>query len=177
VKIPTLETQWLRLRGWRDDDLDALAAIKADPEAMLYIDEGRPLTRAECVALLAQYGSEWEEHGFGRWAVEERSSGLLIGDCGLLPYGPEGGELAYMIARSHWGKGYGTEAARAALDYGFTKLDLKRIVAVTQTGNHASQRVLEKVGMRHDHDVLAARGTRNRLYALTALERRLGRGV
>ncbi len=90
-----------------------------------------------------------ERHGFSLWAVTDRETGSVMGDCGLIRYafrGPEI-ELAYRLGKPYWGKGYATEAAAAWVAHGFGELGLRRIVAVTDPENAASRRVLEKVGM------------------------------
>jgi RimJ/RimL family protein N-acetyltransferase len=108
-----------------------------------------------------------ELHGFSLWAVTDRESGAVMGDCGLVLYAHQGPEieLGYRLAKPYWGKGYATEAARAWVAHGFDELGLDRIVAATHPDNAASQRVLEKVGMRYermaDYD-----GERVRLYAI-----------
>ena len=115
-----LVTPRLRLRPLSPGDLDRLTEIWTDPEvARLLVT--RPRTRAEVAERLA----EMIEHGrrFGMWAVELRATGELIGRCGFHPYAGQGRlgeapepELAYLLARAHWGVGLASEAARAALD-------------------------------------------------------------
>jgi ribosomal-protein-alanine N-acetyltransferase len=146
--VPAIETRRLRLRGFTKDDLDALAAIYADPDVMRYMPGAKPVPRERVAASLGRMIAYWQEHGFGLWAVEDKESGRLIGRCSLvhLDSTPEI-EVGYLFAADGWGKGYPTEAARAALDYGFTELDLDRIVAITRPENLASQHVLEKIGM------------------------------
>ena len=93
-----------------------------------------------------------ERHGFSLWAVTDRESAAVMGDCGLILYGHRGPEieLAYRLAKPYWGRGYATEAARAWVAHGFEELALDRIVAETHPDNAASRRVLEKVGMRYE---------------------------
>ena len=90
-----------------------------------------------------------ERHGFSKWGVKERASGVLVGDCGmqLLEGGPDV-ELGYHFRPSVWGRGYATEAAGACLAEAFTKLGIDRVIAIVEPGNAASVRVLEKIGMR-----------------------------
>jgi RimJ/RimL family protein N-acetyltransferase len=98
---------------------------------------------------LERYGGWEREHGYTLWAVVERESGRLVGDCGLIPLegqGPEV-ELGYRFDREHWGRGYATEAARAALAFGFDTLGLSEIVALTVPANERSRRVMERLGM------------------------------
>ena len=108
-----------------------------------------------------------ERHGFSLWAVTDRGSATVMGDCGLILYAHEGPEieLGFRLGKPYWGKGYATEAARAWVAYGFEELGLDRIVGVTHPDNTASQRVLEKVGMRYER--MADYGDeRVRLYAV-----------
>ncbi len=93
-----------------------------------------------------------ERHGFSLWAVTDRESATVMGDCGLILYGHRGPEieLAYRLAKPYWGKGYATEAARAWVAHGFEELGLERILAEAHRDNTASRRVLEKVGMRYE---------------------------
>ena len=145
-----LETERLLLRHLRLEDLEALAAIQADPETMRYMASG-PLdwertaqNLDRCIALQA-------EKGFSLWAAIEKSGGRLIGRCGLLPHSLQGRdevEIAYLIARSHWGLGLATEAALALRDHGFDGLGLDRLVSIIHRDNLASRRVAEKVGLR-----------------------------
>ena len=89
-------------------------------------------------------------HGYTLWAVEEKSTGELIGDCGLIPLervGPEV-ELGYRLAPAHWGKGYATEAATAVRDLGFERFGLERIYVDIQPENEGSLNVARKLGAR-----------------------------
>jgi ribosomal-protein-alanine N-acetyltransferase len=108
-----------------------------------------------------------DEHGFSLWAVTDRANGTVMGDAGLIHYAHRGPEieLAYRLAKPYWGKGYATEAARAWVQHGFDELGLDRIVAVTHPENAASQRVLEKVGMRYER-MTDYNGVTARLYAI-----------
>jgi RimJ/RimL family protein N-acetyltransferase len=145
-----LHTQRLVLRRFTADDLDAIGAVFGDPEVMRYVGSRRaPWTSEEVGDALDRVEAHWREHGFGPLAVIEAAAGVVVGECGLqlLEEGPDI-ELAYTLARGVWGRGYATEAAAAALKWGFGVLDLARIVGVTYPENVASQRVLEKVGMR-----------------------------
>ena len=105
--VPVFETRRLRLRGFTNDDLDALAAIYADPDVMRYMPGGKPVPRERVAASLRRMIDHWQEHGFGLWAVEDKESGRLIGRCGLvhLDNTPEV-EVGYLFAADCWGKAY-----------------------------------------------------------------------
>jgi [ribosomal protein S5]-alanine N-acetyltransferase len=145
-----LETERLLMRPLTPGDLDAVHAVFSDPLVMQYLVGGACGLDASR-AKLTSYIAHQETHGFSKWAVVERVSGAVIGDCGLkvLEDGPDV-ELGFHLARQYWGRGYATEAATACLDWGFENLDRNRIVAIVDPRNAASVRVLEKIGMsRH----------------------------
>lgn len=147
-----LTTARLLLRPFESRDLDALAAIYGDPAVMAYVGDGTVRDRERVGLGLEKMIAMQEERGYAPWAVGERAAGALVGECGLYPLegvGPEV-ELTYTFARCVWGKGYATEAGRAALDYAFTATGLARVIAVVHPENAASIRVLEKLGMRAD---------------------------
>ena len=148
-----LETSRMRFRQFTLEDLDALSKIVGDPEVMKYIGTGgaRGLQSAEKTIRIIL--SHWEKHGFGIWAVENKASRRLMGWCGLqhLDKTPEV-EVAYLFDHQYWRQGYATEAARAALRYGFENRKLDRIVAITRSENIGSYRVMEKLGMRYERD-------------------------
>jgi ribosomal-protein-alanine N-acetyltransferase len=132
------------------EDLDAMWAITSDPEVMRYIGHGLPLSREETEANLVNIVSAFRRRGFGRWALERKAGGQVVGYCGLsLGVEEVGVELAYMIARPEWGTGLATEAGRACLRYGFERLGAESIAGLTMHDNQKSRRVLERVGMKY----------------------------
>ncbi|WP_433356391.1 GNAT family N-acetyltransferase [Microtetraspora malaysiensis] len=146
-------TERLRLRMWRDDDLDPLAAMDGDPEVVRYIGDGVPRTREQTADTLARLRQRWQERGFGLFAVEVRETGEFAGWVGLTvpEYLPEllpAVEIGWRMARAHWGRGYATEAAREVLAFGFREVGLDEIVSVALVDNTASLRVMAKLGMR-----------------------------
>ena len=147
-----LETERLVLRPFADTDVDAFHAnVLSDDEVMRWASpQRRAFTREESRVALERYVAQQERAGFSLWAVLERETGALVGNCGLIPFGWEGPEIevGYRIGRAWWGRGYATEAALASLELGFADLEVDRIVAVTDPDNVRSQRVLEKIGMR-----------------------------
>ena len=160
-----IETPRLLIRPFEktDGDIAAMHVLFSDPEVMKYIG-GKPLDTIERTReRILRWIDFQEKLKYSLWAVIEKSSGEVIGDCGLFPFenkGPEV-ELGYDLRRDRWGNGYATEAARVCLDYGFNKLKLDRIVAVTYPEHIASRRVLEKCemverGIRHcyNHDLV-----------------------
>ena len=145
-----LSTDRLLLRGWRDDDRAPFAALNADPEVMEHFPA--PLTPAESDALVERITAGFDAHGYGLWAVEVRATGELIGFTGLAlqtfpaSFTPAV-EVGWRLARQAWGRGYATEAATAALAYGFDIAGLDEIVSFTAVTNVPSQRVMQRLGM------------------------------
>lgn len=146
---PVIETLRLRLRMFRESDLDNLASLFADPEVMRYVEDGQPKDREVAEKALASILAHWQRNGFGRWAVEEKTSKRFVGFGGLrsLLGTPE---VVYHLATAEWGKGYATELATAALQFGFNNRGFERIVAVAKPANTASIHVMEKIGMRFE---------------------------
>src|SRR5947209_10018971 len=148
-----VETSRLHLRAFTPADLDDLHLITRDPEVMRHIGDGHPLTRAETERNLTKIICAFQRRGFGRWALVRKETGALAGYCGLSLGSEEVGvELAYLLAKSEWGKGLATEAASATLRYGFGQLGLGAIVALTRPENVRSRRVMERLKMKYVGD-------------------------
>ncbi len=171
-----LTTPRLLLRQWRDDDLDPLAAIYADPEVMRYIGDGSVRDREQTAAGLAAMRREWAERGYGMFAVEVRDTGQLAGWVGLtvpafLPEVLPTVEIGWRLGRQFWGGGIATEAAREVLRFGFVDCGLDRIVSIRHVDNATSGRVMEKIGLRFDRmAVVPARNQPVTVHALTRTE-------
>jgi RimJ/RimL family protein N-acetyltransferase len=147
---PLIETPRLILRGWRPDDFPPYAAMLADAETARFITfQGRSLTEAEAWNDTAWLVGHWQLLGYGMFVVEERSTGAFLGRVG--PIGPPrwpGLEIGWSLAPAARGKGYATEAARAAIGWSFDCLPLDRIVSVIHPNNVASRKVAERLGER-----------------------------
>jgi len=142
----TLETDRLRLRWFREEDYPEMLAISSDPEVMRFIG-GKPLTQFEAWKSMAAYIGHWHFRGYGVWAVEEKSSGKLIGRIGFMnPPGWPDFELGWTLARASWGKGYATEGARRALSYAFTEMDRDYVISCIHPENTNSIKVAERLG-------------------------------
>jgi RimJ/RimL family protein N-acetyltransferase len=147
-------TDRLLLRRWRVGDAPAFAAINADPEVMRWIGRGHVLGRGLSDDLIARFEREWDERGFGLWAVSRRDDpdAAVLGFCGLtvpmfLPAVLPAVEVGWRLARSAWGSGYATEAAREAVAFGFEEHGMRELIAIVDPDNARSLRVGEKLGM------------------------------
>jgi RimJ/RimL family protein N-acetyltransferase len=150
---PELRTPRLVLRQWQDTDRAPFAALNADPLVMEHFPA--PLHREESDALADRITVDIDDRGWGLWAVEIPGTVAFAGFIGLNPATFDASftpavEVGWRLAREHWGCGYATEGARAALSFGFDALALEEIVSFTTHGNARSRRVMERVGMRRD---------------------------
>jgi RimJ/RimL family protein N-acetyltransferase len=150
LPAPELMTDRLILRQWRADDFAFLRELDTDPEVMRLLDGPRTYEQTE-----KQFNKDavgLALRGIGKWAVELREGGTLVGRVGLsavdslMSFSPAL-ELGWRLSSQHHGKGYATEAARAAITYGFDVLEVDRIAAFTVPHNHASIGVMRKLGM------------------------------
>jgi len=148
-----LRTQRLLLRRWRLEDLGPFAALNADPRVMEHFPA--PYTPEETERMIARIEQQFEERGFGLWAVEIVDIAPFAGFVGLnvtkfAAHFTPCVEIGWRLAAEHWGQGYATEGARAALTFGFDTLGLEEIVSFTVPENIRSRRVMERIGMSHD---------------------------
>jgi RimJ/RimL family protein N-acetyltransferase len=149
VNVPEVHTERLVLRGFREADLDELAAINADAEVTRWVGDENGLSREQTWRRMAYWIGHWELRGFGQWALEERETGRLVGRAGLLrPDGWPGLEVGWLVAHEHWGRGIAPEAGRAAIEWAREELGADRIISLIEDHNHNSARVAEKLGMR-----------------------------
>jgi RimJ/RimL family protein N-acetyltransferase len=151
--IPEIETDRLQLRGWRPADREPFARLNADPRVTEFFPA--PLDRVVSDALVDRIVEHWSRDGYGLWAVERRSDGSFLGFVGLASPGWEAPftpcvEVGWRLDPAAWGHGYATEAAEAALRFGFERLDLNKIVSFTVPANVRSRAVMERLGMTHD---------------------------
>jgi RimJ/RimL family protein N-acetyltransferase len=149
-----IETERLILRPPTDADRDALFALNADPRVGEWLSG--PMDRAQCDALVDRVLASIAEHGFSLWPVERKADGAVIGMAGLLAMGadlPPGPalEVGWRFAPQSWGHGYATEAARAAIAWGFAhRPEAPEVVAITARTNLRSQAVMRRLGMVHE---------------------------
>jgi ribosomal-protein-alanine N-acetyltransferase len=153
--MDAVRTARLLLRPWRDEDLPAFAELNADARVMAHFP--MLLSRPQSDALAARIRDHWRDHGFGLWAVELPGVTPFAGFVGLMkpafeaPFTPCV-EVGWRLAVEHWGHGYATEGAQAALAHGFEALGLDEIVSMTVMANVRSWRVMQRLGMARDPD-------------------------
>jgi RimJ/RimL family protein N-acetyltransferase len=145
-----LTTRRLRLRQWRETDREPYAGLNADPAVMRFFAGTQ--SREASDRSIDVWRSELDERGWSNWAVETLDLGAFVGFIGLtipkraLPFMPCV-EVGYRLAKEHWGKGYATEGATAALDVAFSRLALDEVVSFTALLNLPSRAVMERIGM------------------------------
>lgn len=151
-----LQTERLLLRRWRSEDHNPFAAICADADVMTYVGDGSLRTSEEASGFIDYVEKVWDENGYGLFAVELLETGDLIGFAGLthpnfMPELLPSVEIGWRLGKAHWGAGYATEAANAALAFAIRLPSIEEIVSICQIGNAASVRVMEKIGLKFDH--------------------------
>lgn len=153
MPVPVLETERLILRQWREPDLDPFAAMSGDPEVMRWV--GGVLSRDRAQAYIDRSQDAFARLGMGRFALERKADGALVGACGLMPSHrgvplPPYIDVGWRLSREAWGHGFATEAAAAVIRDGFARLGLHEITGVTAAINLRSRRVMERLGMARD---------------------------
>jgi RimJ/RimL family protein N-acetyltransferase len=141
------------------EDLDAMALLLGDPEVMAYYS--RPKTRAEALAWIEWNQGLCRQRGFGLWIIERLTDAEFVGDCGLTPQSVDGVieiELGYHVRRALQRRGYATEAAAACREYARDALNLRRLIALIDPANRASQRVAAKVGLTFERETIRESG-------------------
>ncbi len=170
MQIPSIRTNRLLLRPWTLGDTDALHSILQEPDILRYFPNPAPPARWKVEAYINRHLAHWAGRGFGHWAVVLPEDGRILGWNGL-EYLPEleEVEVAYLLSRQAWGRGYATEAAAAALRFGFEQARLTAIIGLVHPGNAASIGVLEKCGLR--------RADRIQLWGMEMLRYRITKGA
>ena len=145
-----VRTDRLVLRRWHETDLEPFARLTADAEVMRYFPA--TLSREQSDGLAARADAQFDTRGYGLWALERLDTGDFIGFTGLAPMpegipGSGGVEVGWRLAQSAWGQGFATEAATAALRFGFDTLGLAEVNSITAVINIRSRRVMERLGM------------------------------
>ncbi|GAA0683412.1 GNAT family N-acetyltransferase [Kitasatospora atroaurantiaca] len=152
-----IHTPRLVLRRWHDGDLAPMAEINADPEVMRWIGDGSVLDLEQTAEAIERWEEEWDEEGFGLFAVELLASGELAGFAGLsvpefLPEVLPAVEICWRFGRQFWGQGYASEAAHAVLEFALEDRGLDRVISIARLGNEASENVMRKLGMEPERE-------------------------
>ncbi|MHB9856821.1 GNAT family N-acetyltransferase [Streptomyces sp. YIM S03343] len=147
-----IRTPRLLLRNWHDDDLTPMADINADPRVMRWVDDGSVRDLDHTAGAIERWEEEWDEEGFGLFAVELLASGELIGFTGLsvpefLPEVMPAVAISWRLGSQFWGQGYASEAAHATLEFALQDRGLDRIISINRVGDNASENVARKLGM------------------------------
>lgn len=148
-KIPTLRTPRLLLRGLRGSDYEDYAALYAEPETARFSADGKTWDRGRAWRHMAFAVGHWRLKGTGTWAVEEKATGAFLGMIGF--WEPEtwpGLALGWDLAQCHWGQGFATEGASAALAHAFLVWKRDEVISLIHAENVRSIRVAERIGER-----------------------------
>ncbi|MBP2406916.1 GNAT family N-acetyltransferase [Streptomyces syringium] len=153
-----IRTPRLMLRRWREDDLGPMADINADPEVMRWVGDGSVRDLEETAEDIEGWEEEWDDEGFGVFAVELLASGELAGCVGLsvpvsLPGLEHEVQISWRLGRQFWGQGYASEGAQATLEFALQERGLDRVISVSRPGDDASQNVLRKLGMTREREI------------------------
>jgi len=143
-----LETQRLRLRLFTPDDVQIMYELCSDPDVIKYADTAVKDMQEAKQRLEQGPLADYQKYGYGRFAVELKSTGKVIGFCGI-KYLPEIDlpEVGYRYLKEYWDRGIGTEAALACVDFARTDLKIKKLVALIMPENIGSIKLAEKLGM------------------------------
>ena len=146
---PTLETENLILRPFKDEDVDDYFGVLDSPEVRRWLHIPESLDRSDAWQQMAWFVGQWELRGTGHWALEEKKSGQFVGRAGL--HRPErhdwpGVEVGWLLHPDYWGRGYATEAGAAAVRYGFEDLQVDKLFSCILPENHRSQAVAKRLG-------------------------------
>ncbi len=144
----TLETERLVLDTWQISDWIALRPIATDVEVMRYITGGVPWTDEQIQLFVDLQVKLFSERGFCRWKLLAKSTGEMIGFCGVGFWrDAQDLEIGWWLARQYWGRGLATEAARTALEDAFERAGLDRVISIARPENTASIRIMKKLGL------------------------------
>lgn len=153
IMTTIIETARLILRTWKHEDTDAYYQINQDRQVIELLRG--PLSMQQVIEFISAANQHQEKHGYTLWAIELKQTGELIGFTGLnytdwQAHFTPAVEIGWRLGSQHWGRGYATESAKAALKHGFTRCHLKEIVSFTVPTNARSIRVMEKIGLKRD---------------------------
>lgn len=165
--IPILTTERLILRPFREEDAAALFALSQDPDVVRFVGDRRVPTLQESWRAVAGWLGHWTLRAYGQWAIEELSTGAFVGRAGIInPAEWPGPEVGYLLGKAWWGRGFATEAARAAMNWGFSEIGFDELISLIDPANAASIAVATRLGETL-RDEIEVWGYRLRRYAIT----------
>lgn len=147
--VPTIETERLILRGWREEDVEGLARLYGDAANTRFI--GGPQTPHQVWRIVAQRIGQWHLRGCAMLAVEEKATGAFVGHCG--PHFPEGWpepEIGWGLVPGFHGKGYASEAAHASLTFAYEVLGWKTAISLIDADNVPSLKLAKRMGATYE---------------------------
>jgi RimJ/RimL family protein N-acetyltransferase len=155
-----VETERLILREILLTDIEGMFELDADPEVHQYLGNHPVPNKEKMKEVILFVQQQYKDNGIGRWAVIEKAANKFLGWSGFklvkemtnsqINYY----DLGYRLIRSSWGKGYATESAKAAMDYGFEYLQFNELFAMAHINNTASNKILQKLGLQHQNGFL-----------------------
>ncbi|MFF3684944.1 GNAT family N-acetyltransferase [Streptomyces sp. NPDC002187] len=152
-----IRTPRLILRRWHDDDVAPMAEINEDPQVMQWVDDGSVRDLDQTAEDIERWEEDWDEEGFGLFAVELLASGELAGFTGLsvpefLPEVLPAVAISWRFGSQFWGQGYASEAAHATLEFALQDRGLDRVISIIRVGDEASENVIRKLGMELERE-------------------------
>lgn len=142
------QTERLLVRRLGSGDIDAMLSVYGDPIGCRWVGDGQPITHDACERWVSVTERNYQQYGYGMFAVEPYGGGFVVGFCGIVhPGGQEIAEIKYALHRSQWSQGLGTELASGLLEYAMNTRDLERVIATISPENRASIRIVERIGM------------------------------
>ncbi|NNE26031.1 MAG: GNAT family N-acetyltransferase [Saprospiraceae bacterium] len=148
-----LETERLIMRPPIAEDAQFIYQLNTDPDVIRYTPD-QPFKNIEAAQNYITKNNQFNKNRMGRFSIFLKSDKSFIGWCGLQLGGLGRVDLGYRLTKAAWGKGYATESAVCQLEYGFTTLGLEEIIAFCLPDNHASIRIIEKLGFKFESDVI-----------------------
>lgn len=161
------ETERLVVRHLQASDLDGLAALCGDADAMRYMDDGSTLTRDQCAGWIDICQKKYAQRGYGTSGIFHKEDDAFVGFCGVVRTpDAEYDEIIYALGQPYWGQGYATEVARAMLTYVFGISELDQIYATIHPKNLASQKIMAKLGFDFVEDRREDDGSITKVYVI-----------
>jgi RimJ/RimL family protein N-acetyltransferase len=147
--VPTLETERLKLRAWRQSDLDSFAAYYAEPTTAGFV--GGTCSRNDAWRRMAAFVGHWSLRGYGFWALEAKATGQFVGYAGLwFPEGWPEPEVGWGLLKDAQGRGFATKASLRAREHGYRDIGFKTLISLIDLKNLASRAVAERMGARYE---------------------------